>query len=72
MRGLKVLVERQMRQNTETQEAVRATTSLITSEVCEMMKRYLNAKLSDFATGLEARLEARLVERFETMRATVA
>ena len=60
IRGIKAMVEKQLRTQADTQEALRVHTSLITSEVCDMLKRYLNASLANFSKSFEARFEARL------------
>lgn len=53
--ALKGLVERQMRSQTEVEDALRAHTRTITKEICEMMKQYVHLKMRDFADGCDKR-----------------
>lgn len=59
--SIKALVERQMRSQNDIQEALRAHTSVITREVCDMLKRFVNARLQAFSEGLDKRFQAKEV-----------
>ena len=48
MKGVKVLLEGQMRRQAEVQETLRAHAGSITREVCLWTKRYINAKFVVF------------------------
>ena len=57
-RSIKALVEKQMRKQIDTEEALRSHTSIITSEVCDMLKRYLDARMSDFSQARHHNMHA--------------
>ena len=58
-KGLKTLVEAQMRKQCEVDEAMRAHTTVITREVCMWTRRYINAKVVELAELNQLKLPPR-------------
>jgi hypothetical protein len=57
MKGMRVLIEGQMRRQGEVQEALRSHAGVITREVCVWTKRYINAKFVVFGDSNDLKVD---------------